>query len=335
MDEVEENGEFVEEEKVDQNKILSEGHGELDHLVLHVQQDHGVGGVAGGQEQAASNVTENISMEVHSSLEPLVHLEDNISGAKLGRSDSVSSVPSQMIKVPSPDDKINTSDELSGAKVAKTNTGSATCSVLGLTSPKRARKVAGSSSLLSDSQATSKAELSLDSQVTSGDGMSLDSRATSKAGLSLDSQGSGSAGASQEPGMRLTGESKDSETESAGGSQARQIYPYKWFDIAIEDGTENGGGRVMFWNLKKSLFAVEDYFLLKEERCSLSHNCAGRVKGVRLDMMDNVLILNEPSDKDSMSIANLLTHVDDGCVIDTGHGEIQGGEGVTLKVPLR
>ena len=48
-----------------------------------------------------------------------------------------------------------------------------------------------------------------------------------------------------------------------------------------------------------------------------------------------MLILNEPSDKDSMSIANLLTHVDDGCVIDTGHGEIQGGEGVTLKVPLR
>ena len=190
-------------------------------------------------------------------------------------------------------------------------------------------KVAGYSSLLRDSQATSKAGLSLDSQVTSGDGLSLDSLATSKAGLSPDSQG-----AIQECGMRLAGGSKDSGPESAGGSQGKQIHPYKWFDIAIEDGTENGGGRVMFWNFLK-LFAVEDYFLLMDERCSLSHNCAGRVKGVRLDMMKNVLIFNEPSDRDSKSIANLLTHVGDGCVIDTGDGEVQGGEGVPLKVPLR
>ena len=36
-----------------------------------------------------------------------------------------------------------------------------------------------------------------------------------------------------------------------------------------------------------------------------------------------------------MSIANLLTQVGDGCVIDTGDGEVQGGEGVPLKLPLR
>ena len=70
-----------------------------------------------------------------------------------------------------------------------------------------------------------------------------------------------------------------------------------------------------------------------DESCSLSHNCAGRVKGVRLDMMKNVLIFNEPSDRDSKSIANLLTHVGDGCVIDMGDGEVQGG--VPRNVPLR
>ena len=155
--------------------------------------------------------------------------------------------------------------------------------------------------------------------------MSLDSPANSKAGLSLDSQGSGCAWASQESGIRLAGGSKDSESESAVGSQGRQIYPY---------GTENGGGRVMFWNFL-NLFAVEDYFMLKDERFSLSHTCAGRVKGERLEMIENVLILNEPSDRDSMSISNLLTHDGDGCVIDTGDGEVQGGEGVPLKVPLR
>ena len=219
---------IVDQNKVEVKEILSEGHGKLDHLVLHVQQDHGVGGVIGiavgqpggaacSQEQDASSVTENINMEVQTSLEPVI-LKENI----------------------------DTSDELSRAKVVKTNTGSATCSVLGLTSAKRARKVAGYSSLLSDSQATSKAGLSLDSQATSGDGLSLDSLA----GLSPDSQG-----AIQECGMRLAGGSKDSGPELAGGSQGKQINPYKWFDIAIEDGTENGGGRVMVWNFLK-LFAA-------------------------------------------------------------------------------
>ena len=90
----------------------------------------------------------------------------------------------------------------------------------------------------------------------------------------------------------------------------------------------------MFWNFS-NLFAVEDFFMLKDEGCSLSHNCAGRVKGVRLEKMENIVIRNKPSDRDSMTIANLLTHVGDGCVIDTGVGEVQGGEGVPLKVPLR
>ena len=59
LDEVEENGEFVEEDNVDQNKvevseILSEGNRELDHLVLHVQQDHGVGGVSVGKPGGAA-----------------------------------------------------------------------------------------------------------------------------------------------------------------------------------------------------------------------------------------------------------------------------------------
>ena len=48
---------------------------------------------------------------------------------------------------------------------------------------------------------------------------------------------------------------------------------------------------------------------------------------------ENVLIRNKPSDRDSMSIANLLTHVGDGCVIDMGDGEVQGG--VPRNVPLR
>ena len=95
-----------------------------------------------------------------------------------------------------------------------------------------------------------------------------------------------------------------------------KILNLKWFALAIEDGTK-GGGKITFSDSEK-LFAenVEDYFILKEDKCLLSHNCAGRVMNVRSDMIDRVM-QDRPKD-DPRDITYLLSLTEDGCIIDTG-----------------
>ena len=95
-----------------------------------------------------------------------------------------------------------------------------------------------------------------------------------------------------------------------------KILNLKWFALAIEDGTK-GGGKITFSDSEK-LFAenVEDYFILKEDKCLLSHNCAGRVMNVRSDMIDRV-VQDRPKD-DPRDITYLLSLTEDGCIIDTG-----------------
>ena len=190
-----------------------------------VQLDHIGGGLGGAREllgdlastqsEAVSSVfTENVSLEVQPNSE-LVDTVENISGAKLSRSDSGSAVPSQLSDVPS---------------------------------PTRSRKVAGSSSNTS------------------------------------------------RPAWKL------------------------WFDIAMEDGTELGGGRIEF-GFSENNFSniVEDYFWLFEDECNLMHHCGGRVKGVRLDMMGALI---PPPSWDDRNIPELLAKVGDGCVSDSGWREV-------------
>ena len=93
-----------------------------------------------------------------------------------------------------------------------------------------------------------------------------------------------------------------------------------WFDIAMEDGTEFGGGRIEF-GFSENNFSniVEDYFWLFEDECNLLHHCGGRVKGVRLDMMGALI---PPPSWDDRNISELLAKVGDGCVSDSGWRQV-------------
>ena len=72
---------------------------------------------------------------------------------------------------------------------------------------------------------------------------------------------------------------------------------YKHFDIAFNDGTEDGGGRIIICfeesckHYKTNLCEnVEDYFLAMEDECStLEHNCLDRVKCVSADKIKHLL----------------------------------------------
>ena len=97
-----------------------------------------------------------------------------------------------------------------------------------------------------------------------------------------------------------------------------------WFDIAMEDGTEMGGGRIEF-GFRDNNFSntVEDYFLLFEDECSMLHNCVGRVKMVRDDMRGSLL---PPPSYDDRDISVLLARVGTGCISDTGWREVDPEE---------
>ena len=90
---------------------------------------------------------------------------------------------------------------------------------------------------------------------------------------------------------RTAQDSKDSEEEDSDerGVQTN-LFGVKyvmWFEVGVEgkdpmdQEEEDWGGRVEFGfcdrNFAKEL---EDYFLLFEDKCDLSHACAGRVMGV-------------------------------------------------------
>ena len=95
---------------------------------------------------------------------------------------------------------------------------------------------------------------------------------------------------------------------------------YKHFDIAFNDGTENGGGRIIFCydksckHYKNNLSDnVEDYFLAKEDECTLEHNCLGRVKCVAVDKIKHLLI---PGNSRELEV--LLARAGNGCVVNSG-----------------
>ena len=95
---------------------------------------------------------------------------------------------------------------------------------------------------------------------------------------------------------------------------------YKHFDIAFNDGTEDGGGRIIFCydkscnHYKNNLCEnVEEYFLAKEDECTLGHNCLGRVKCVAVDKIKHLLTPGK-----SRELEVLLAKAGDGCVVNSG-----------------
>ena len=108
------------------------------------------------------------------------------------------------------------------------------------------------------------------------------------------------------------------------GNEKERFIRFRNFDVAFNDGTENGGGRLLFCygsschhNSKNICESVEDYFLPMEDGCTLSHNCLGRVKCVALDMFEHL-----GKSGHSMELGNLLAKAGDGCVVKSGYTEV-------------
>ena len=95
---------------------------------------------------------------------------------------------------------------------------------------------------------------------------------------------------------------------------------YKHFDIAFNDGTEDGGGRIIFCydkscnHCKNNLCEnVKDYFLAKDDECTLGYNCLGRVKCVAADKVKHLV-----ASGNSRDLEVLLARAGDGCVVNSG-----------------
>ena len=113
---------------------------------------------------------------------------------------------------------------------------------------------------------------------------------------------------------------------SLGELSGSNIWRYKHFDVAFNDGTEHGGGSMMFCydkachyhsERRNSCENVEDYFLIMEDACTLKHNCLGRVKCVASDKWEHLIKSGR-----SRELGDLLAKEGDGCVMSSGFTEI-------------
>ena len=69
---------------------------------------------------------------------------------------------------------------------------------------------------------------------------------------------------------------------------------------------------------------LQDYFVMFEDECStLSHNCAGRIRGVLFDVKNKAL---KPPDYDSRSIIDLIEKYEDAHILDCGWREVDPEE---------
>jgi hypothetical protein len=103
-----------------------------------------------------------------------------------------------------------------------------------------------------------------------------------------------------------------------------------WFEAGIEgkdpmdQEEEDWGGRVEFGFCDKNFSKeLEDYFLLFEDKCDLSHACAGRVMGVASHFRDKVL---KPPDYDPRNIVDLIDKYGDAHISDSGWREVDTEE---------
>ena len=103
-----------------------------------------------------------------------------------------------------------------------------------------------------------------------------------------------------------------------------------WFEVGIEgkdpmdQEEEDWGGKVEFgFDEKNFPKDIEDYFLLFEDKCDLTHACAGRVMGVASHFRDKVL---KPPDYDPRDIVDLIDKYGDAHVSDSGWREVDTEE---------
>ena len=150
------------------------------------------------------------------------------------------------------------------------------------------------------------------------------------AGAKLARSGSGAAVPASEcssvspPRARKVAASKPGP--SLGELSGGRIWRYKYFDVAFNDGTEHGGGSIMFCFDRSCHYhsenrnvceKVEDYFIFMEDACTMEHNCLGRVMCVATDKLDHCFKGGR-----SKELSDLLSKEGDGCVMATGFTEV-------------
>ena len=133
-------------------------------------------------------------------------------------------------------------------------------------------------------------------------------------------------------GEEVKGVEKSTET-SEDGREKTNLYGMNyllWFELGIEgkdsmDPSEDDwGGRIEFaFSEKKFDRDFEEYFILFEDQCTLSHNCAGRVSGLQAHLRNKVL---EPPSYDPRNIVELIEKYGDAHRSDTGWREIDPEE---------
>ena len=68
---------------------------------------------------------------------------------------------------------------------------------------------------------------------------------------------------------------------------------------------------------------MEDYFLLFEDECTLSHSCVGRVMGVLAHVRESVI---KPPEYDPRNIVDLIEKYGDAHINDCGWREVSREE---------
>ena len=103
-----------------------------------------------------------------------------------------------------------------------------------------------------------------------------------------------------------------------------------WFEVGIEgkdpmdQEEEDWGGIIEFgFNDKKFAHEMEDYFLPFEDKCTLSHSCAGRVMGVLAHVRDKVV---KAPVHDTRNIVDLIERYGDAHISDCGWREVDREE---------
>ena len=133
-------------------------------------------------------------------------------------------------------------------------------------------------------------------------------------------------------GEEVKGVDKSAEN-SEDGREKTNLYGMNyllWFELGIEgkdsmDPSEDDwGGRIEFAFSEKIFDRdYEEYFILFEDQCTLSHNCAGRVSGLQAHLRNKVL---EPPSYDPRNIVELIEKYGDAHLSDTGWREIDPEE---------
>ena len=130
--------------------------------------------------------------------------------------------------------------------------------------------------------------------------------------------------------LLLPRESKEDDDEYGEKTNMFGLNFVMWFDVGIEgkdpmdQNEEDWGGKIEFGFSDKNFpKEMEDYFMLFEDQCTLSHYCAGRVMGVLAHVREKII---KPPGYDPRDIVKLVERYGDAHISDFGWREVSREE---------